>query len=111
GLLVLLLEVRLREPVHGLVFAVEVRRRPPGRLVQSEAVVVFVQDVECVRERHGPHHNGSGWRAKLLTRSRQAAAPRTLSSWPCTPTSCALSGSPSSVHPNGTETVGLPRKL
>ena len=113
GLLVLLLEVRLREPVDRLVLAVEVRGRPPGRLVQRQAVVVFVQDVEAVRERHAAiiaeaagARNRSSASSHAATASRSSSHHRVPTSWTrerqavgaSTRTGARRSGSPVKLH-------------
>jgi hypothetical protein len=53
GFGVLLLDVRLDDPVHRLLGPAEMRARPPARLVHRDQVVVLVQDVEHVGEGHG----------------------------------------------------------
>jgi hypothetical protein len=50
GLGVLLLEVCLHDPVHGLLGPAEVGARPPARLVDRDQVVVLVQNVQRVGE-------------------------------------------------------------
>src|SRR5439155_26771590 len=107
---VLLLEVRLGEPIDRLVLAVEVGGGPPGRLVQRQAVVVLVEDVEAVGDRHAHHHSGSG-RGSKPTSSSKTRACRNKSDSRVGLTSWRQIGKPSSSYLMGSETTGAPMKL